>query len=108
MQDKGKMAWHKKHDWIGNCTLEEITAPLPLPAIPPPSVFGLSPAEYLQNIFDWIAERDGNDHAPGYYEKEFSKYGEPQVFPQKENGKGSASSKGKGVAMHVNLSEDSA
>lgn len=81
MQDKGKMPWHKKHDRIGDCTLEEISAPLPLPAIPPPSVFGLSYEEYRQKIFDCLVTRDGKDLAPGFYDKNFSEYGDPQEFP---------------------------
>lgn len=43
--------WHKKKDWIGDCTLEEITAPLPLPAIPPPAAFGLTKDAYMEKLF---------------------------------------------------------
>ncbi|XP_074378178.1 uncharacterized protein LOC141719705 [Apium graveolens] len=41
-----KMYWHRKKDWISDCILEEITAPLPLVAIPPPSVFGITREEH--------------------------------------------------------------
>lgn len=81
MQDKGKMPWHKKKNWIGDCTLEEIIAPLPLPVIPHPSVFGLSANEYTENIFAWMAERDGKDPAPGFYYKKFTEYSDPPVYP---------------------------
>ncbi|KAL8103060.1 hypothetical protein AgCh_027552 [Apium graveolens] len=103
MQDKSKMYWHKKRDWIGDCTLEEITAPLPLPAIPPPSAFGMTREEYKAKIFDWLRERDGNALAQEAFDKLFSEYGSTPVFPSSQN---KASGSGKGKAP-VNVDDDS-
>ncbi|KAL8107167.1 hypothetical protein AgCh_023829 [Apium graveolens] len=105
MQDKIKMYWHKKRDWIGDCTLEEITAPLPLPAIPPPSVFGMSREEYKAKIFDWLRERDGKAPAQEAFDKLFSEYGSAPVFPSSHN-KASGSGRGKGKAP-VYVDDDS-
>ena len=92
MQNKRSLPWHNKNDWIGDCTLEEITAPLPLPAIPPPSVFGLSAAEYRDKIFEWMAQRDGHAPSPGFFEKTFTYYGQPPATSSssKDKGKGPA------------------
>ena len=95
MQDKSKMYWHKKRDWIGDCTQEEITAPLPLPAIPPPSVFGMTKEEYKAKIFYWLRERDGKAPAQEAFDKLFSEYGSAPVFPSSQN---KASGLGKGKA----------
>ncbi|KAL8112245.1 hypothetical protein AgCh_019805 [Apium graveolens] len=94
--DKSKIYWHKKRDWIGDCTLEEITAPLPLPAIPPPSVFGITREEYKAKIFDWIRERDDKAPAQDAFDKLFSEYGSAPVFPTaKDKALGSGKDKGK-------------
>ncbi|KAL8099137.1 hypothetical protein AgCh_031715 [Apium graveolens] len=105
MQDKSKIYWHKKRDWIGDYTLEEITAPFPLPAIPPPSVFGMSMEEYKEKIFDWLREQDGKVLAQDAFDKLFSEYGSAPVYPSSQN-KASSSGKGKGKAP-VNIDDDS-
>ncbi|KAL8116542.1 hypothetical protein AgCh_022894 [Apium graveolens] len=104
MQDKSKMYWHKKRDWIGDCTLEEITAPLPLPAIPPPSVFGMTREEYKAKIFEWLREREGKAPAKEAFDKLFSEYGSAPVFPSSQN-KASGSGKGK-APVHVDDDSD--
>ncbi|KAL8155635.1 hypothetical protein AgCh_000870 [Apium graveolens] len=94
--DKSKMYWHKKRDWIGDCTLEEITTPFPLPAIPPPSVFGMIREEYKEKIFEWLRERDGKAPAHDAFDKLFSEYGSAPVFPTaKDKASGSGKNKGK-------------
>ena len=100
MPDKAKIYWHRKKDCIGDCTLEEITAPLPLPAIPPPSVFGMTREEYKTKIFDWLQERDGKAHDQDDFDKLFSEYGLAPVYPAKKDEK-----KDKKEKAHVNISD---
>ena len=94
---------------MGDCSLEEITAPLPLLAIPPPSIFCKSCEDYRQKIFDWVGVRDDRASQQDFYEKMFTECGKPPVFPQQDKAKGAKDKrKGKGKgADHVDLSEDS-
>ena len=75
--------WHQKTDWLGDFNLEEITAPLPLPAIPPPSALGLTREVYNTRLLAWLNNRDGKAPDEGQLNKLFSQFGDPPVYPNK-------------------------
>lgn len=89
---RNDLQWYKKKDWIGDCTLEEITAPFPIPAIPPPAVFGMTQAEYREKIFTWLTERDGKAPSEDFYDRDFTEISQPVKYPEsKGKGKGKMS-----------------
>lgn len=85
---KYTIPWHEKQNWIGDYTLQEITAPLPLPAIPPPAAFGLTKEAYMEKLFAWMTARDGKKPPLDFFDRSFSSYGEPSKFPESSKGKG--------------------
>ena len=66
---------------MAESTIEEITPPLPLPAIPPPAALGFTPEQYHQRLFEWLTVRDGKEPSSDFYSSLFTEFGQPTVVP---------------------------